>query len=413
MSDIQRTFDLRLAELSEAEEALSARAEGLDHAASGLVDIDLTLQLVAARLAWCLHALSGLAARPDLQDGAQSRARAAMASLDRLASANVSEDRRDVWKSGPAWEEAKRRLQEFVLAGGGMLLETDELSARKRRMVARGIAGSIRKFSTPDDLYRAAEPETYPPVLQRILLTFFPSLLKEHPAQPPYGIGEGQQEQVESSQRMLLPLSQAIEYLEHEVLEKLHEGLSASPGDPDIQREIRRVEEKVAGYRRLRFFPRTESVLLELGFQTATMTSYSADGEMLVAVDEPVNWRSGTNLDRQMEVVRAELVHRLAGKGVSAGLDQEYRHIRSLESGLRGSSRTPSMRIDPAKGFGMLKADYPALARLEDKQAFLELARAVSGGSIAGAEQRLVEIIEADERSVRTGGVAGITSDHG
>jgi hypothetical protein len=406
MSDLQRAFDVRLQELTDAEAALAAKAEALDRAATGLVDIDLTLRMVAARLAWCLHVLPALGRRPDLHDGARSRAASALAALDGLAAANVSEDQRGQWKTGPAWEEVQRLFEEFVLAGGGVLLEGGELTARRRRRLARAVVGAIRKFGAPDDRYRAAEPDSYPPALQRILLTFFPTLLREHPEQPPYGIEEGD-EREESSERMLLPLSQAIEYLEHEVLARLREELAASPGDPDVQREIRRVEQKVEGYRRLRFFPRTESVLLEQGFQTETMTSYSADGEMLVAVNEKVTWRSGTSTDRLMEVVRAEVVHRLAGAGVCAELDREYQWVRSLESGLRGSSRTPSMRIDPGKGFRMLKGDYPALARLEDKEAFQELARMATAGSIAGAESRVVELLEADQRSGRSAGALG------
>ncbi len=65
------------------------------------------------------------------------------------------------------------------------------------------------------------------------------------------------------------------------------------------------------------------------------------------------------------------------------------------------------MRIDPVRGFRMLKADYPALARLEDKQAFRELARMATGGSIAGAEGSVAALLESDQRS----GALGIASD--
>lgn len=405
MSDLEPAFEVKLREHGEAEEALERQVEELAGSASGLVDIDLTLRLVTAKLSWCLHALTALSASPSSQADSRAtlraeaarRAAAALKLLEGLASANVSEDQRGQWRSGPAWEHAKELLQEFILAGGGILLEARELSARRRQAVARGIVAAIRKYAAPDDRYRAMEPDDYPPILQRIFLTFFPSLAKEHPRQPPYGIDEGE-ERVESSDHLLMPLSQAITYYEREELPKLRQELTASPGDPGLQAQIRSIEQKVEGYRKMRFFPRTESVLLEQGFQTATMTSYSADGELLVAVPEKAIWLSGVNTDRTMELARAELVRRLAGTGVCPELDREYRWLRSLESGMRGSSRTPRMKLDTAKGFRMLKTDYPVLARLEDRQAFRELAAMATAGSIGKAENGVSALVDADQR---------------
>ena len=100
-------------------------------------------------------------------------------------------------------------------------------------------------------------------------------------------------------------------------------------------------------YRKLRFFPRSTPVLLEKGYYTEGMTGYTVDGEMLVTVPIPVSFRSGTNLDRIMELVRMDVVRRIAGRGVSPEIDREYRRLRSLESGTRGSSRTASMKLEP------------------------------------------------------------------
>jgi hypothetical protein len=122
------------------------------------------------------------------------------------------------------------------------------------------------------------------------------------------------------------------------------------------------------------------------------MTGYSADGEMLVRIALPVTFRSGTNLDRRMELVRADLVKRLAGRRVSGKLDREYRRLKSLESGIRGSSRTPSLKLDIAGWYRTLKREFPVLARLEDKEAFRELS-AMAASRMPGRAERLIEEI--------------------
>ncbi len=132
------------------------------------------------------------------------------------------------------------------------------------------------------------------------------------------------------------------------------------------------------------------------GFYTDGITSYTTDGEMLVPIPLAVSFRSGTNLDRMMELVRMDVVRRIAGKGVSSLVDEEYRRLRSLQSGIRGSSRTASMKIDTAWGFRVLRQEFPVLARLADKERFEELVDMVHGRP--GAEKRIEALMENDER---------------
>jgi hypothetical protein len=127
------------------------------------------------------------------------------------------------------------------------------------------------------------------------------------------------------------------------------------------------------------------------------MTFYSPDGEMLVPLPIPVSFRSGTNLDRKMELVRMEVVKRIAGRGVSPAVDEEYRRLRSLESGIRGSSRTASLKMDTAWGYRVLRQEFPFLARLSDKEGFKELAGIVRSGSLRTTERRIAALIEGDQ----------------
>ncbi len=149
-------------------------------------------------------------------------------------------------------------------------------------------------------------------------------------------------------------------------------------------------------YRKLRFFPRSTPVLLEKGYYTEGMTGYTADGEMLVPIPLSVSFRSGTNLDRIMEQVRMDVVRRIAGRGVSRELDREYRHLRSLESGMRGSSRTASMKLDASWGYRVLRQEFPFLARLADKRRFEALVNEIQSGR--GSAERRVETLMADEQ---------------
>ena len=391
MGALQQAFDIRLAELEAAAAALQEQVRGLEEAYSGLKDVDLSLRLAAARLDVCLHVLGRLADRPDLQETASAHALGAAAVLDGLAGENVSEDQLGELRNGPAWDGVRERLSRFLEAGGTALLAHPDMDDRRRRTLARSIAASIRKYAAPDDRYPALDPDRYPPVVRRFLEMFFPVLAREHPEPPPYGIEEGE-ETVYSSDHVTLPLSQAVLYLESEVLPDLERRLVQSPGDPALQEEIRITGQRIEECRRLRFFPRSTPVLLEQGFHTGGLTGYNADGEMLVRIALPVRFRSGTNLDRRMELVRADLVKRLAGRRVSEKLDREYRRLKSLESGIRGSSRTPSLKLDTAGWYRTLKREFPVLARLEDKEAFRELS-AMAASRMPGRAERLIEEI--------------------
>ncbi len=386
--------------LAEEEARLDAEVRSLRESVSGLKDIDLTLTLATTRISLCLQ-LMALAASPAAEGSREAletriteTSLAALRMVDALLAENVSEDQKGSVQARPPYAAFRERLQQFLLAGGGSYLEARQTDTRRRRILARTIAAAVRKYIGPDDMYPPLEVEDYPPFIRRLLLRLFPVMVREHPERPPYGIEEGH-EVTYSSQKMKLPLTQAIFYMENDFIPELEKSLAQSPGSSSLQEEIRRAREKVEEWKKLRFFPRPTPVLLENGFYTDGMTGYTNDGEMLVPIPLPVTFRSGTNLDRVMELVRMDVVRRIAGKGVSSVVDEEYRHLRSLESGTRGSSRTASMKIDTAWGFRVLRQDFPVLARLADKEKFQELVNLVHGRP--GAERRIESLMEEDE----------------
>ncbi len=391
-------------ELLERESGLEEEMRSMEERLSGLRDIDLVLSLAEVKLRLCIRLMRLLAARgaaADTEDdlGARiaERAFTALRLVESLTAENVSEDQRGVIRANPLYPGVRARMEEFILAGGGGFLEAEQTDARSRRILSRTIVAAILRYAGPDDRIPPLELEKLPRFVRRILLALFPVMIREHPAQPPYGIEEGA-EVVYSSSRMKLPLSQAIFYMDNELIPELEKRLEDDPGSHSLQEEIRRARQRVEDYRKLKFFPRSTPVLLEHGYYTDGMTGYTTDGEMLVAIPLPVSFRSGTNSDRIMELVRMDVVRRLAGRGVSPAIDREYRRLRSLESGMRGSSRTASMKLDTVWGYGVLRQGFPFLTRLSDKKRFAELVRTIRTG-IGTAERRIEVLIQRDQSS--------------
>ena len=138
------------------------------------------------------------------------------------------------------------------------------------------------------------------------------------------------------------------------------------------------VADRLREYRSVKFRTRATPINLERGFYTDWLNQYTADGELLVTVPIGVQYRSGTNIDRFREMVLTEFVRRLAGKGICPALDEDYRFRKKLESGLRGSTRLPSFKIDVQQAYRKIKQLYPAIRLLEDDSTLRDLARLVS-----------------------------------
>ena len=370
-----------LEELERREAALLVKVATADRNYAGLRDLDHVLGLVECRFQMAL-AIVQLIRRssepaPRLHDRARDAAQLALAMLDELAATGVSDDQRDTITQHPAYLGAKDALERLIVAGGGGLLEPDGLPISKVRFVSGVVASALRAQAAPDDRYRQLiRPEKLPRWLRTPVRLLFSVIAPENQADPPYGIEEGDEELI-SAERIRLPLSQAILFLRDEVLTPLRDTLAQRPGETALQARIAEVERYVGELERLRFIPRPTPLVIEQGFYTNAIGGYTADGELLVSVPLTANYRGGTNLDRKRDMLKQEIARRLAGHGVSQTLDDNYRHLRSLQSGLRGSSRTPSMKLDALRAFVQLKREIPALRQIDTKdelQRLLDLA---------------------------------------
>ncbi len=368
----------------EAELEQQARALAADYA--GLADIDLSLDLIATKLTISIRLVDLVSRSRDpeavaeMGKTARTAALEAVHLLEGLGASNVSLDQKELVLESEGYEEALQLFQQLLLLGGGSFFESEVDDRRQAARISEVIVSAIAKHVRPDDGYRPVfHTERLPTAIRRLVNIFFPVLAAEGQGEPPYGIEEGEQV-IYSSERIKMPLSQAIHYYEQEVLPLLDARLRESPGDPALQREIDAIERKLREYRQLRFVPRSTPVLLTQGFYTESICEYTSDGELLVAVALPVQYSSGTNLERLQELVEAEVTRKLAGKGLCPELDEQYRELKSLRSGTRGSSRLPSFKLDVPSGFGALKRRFPAMRCIESKSDFKRLIALVEGG---------------------------------
>lgn len=403
MPEALRPFDdPLLTQLSEEEQRLEAAVRSLDLAQSGLRDIDLTLTLAAVRLKAAIRLIDVTEpgrSEPEAAAGlrrARGLARAALQALEQLRAANVSEEQKDEVFQGEAYAELKALLQEFMLRGGGALLQHDEADGRRRDAVARAVAGALRKIGGSDGDYQAVyRTEALPGLLRRLVNVLLPILAPEGQQDPPHGVSPGQ-ETVGQAQKMKMPLSQAIYYLEHEVVPGIEAALAASPGDGALIRRLRLTQERLREYRSITVRPRATPINLEQGFYTDWLTQYTTNGELLVSIDLPVRWNSGNNLGRLRELMQQEVVRRLAGRGICEALDRDYRYRRSLTSGTRGSSRVPSQKLDFTAGWSELRTLCPALTRLEDDRELRRMLEAVRGAGRKGGERAVRALLAGD-----------------
>ena len=399
--------DRILETLLQSASILEHRVAEEDFRYSGLKDLDAILELSALKLRIANHLLSSFnTAHPDARRRANSsrlireKSTEAIDMLEELRSLNISEDQRELLTRAEGYKRVQEQFQAFILRGGGVFFETQIQDSKKLRLVSRALNDSLRKYIGADDRYVSAfKPEQLPGFLRSLVSFFLPVLAPEGQKDPPYGIEEGE-ERLLSSERMKMPLSQAIHYLENELLPRLQQELEQNPGSRVIQKQIDAVWNKLTEYGSLTFRTRATPINLEHGFYTDWLTQYSADGELLVTVSIPVKYSSGTNLERMREMVQVELVRSLAGKGISPGLDEDYRYRKSLESGRRGSSRLPSFKIDLKRGFREIRTLYPALRCLENNQEFQKLIDRVREGGRKATQKAIESMLRTDKKDL-------------
>jgi hypothetical protein len=401
----ERRRDRDLQKLLDREALLESRITEEDLRHSGLKDLDAILELIAVKLEIDNHLLAHYDPNtPDTTVGSAGavelgeRAAAAVGILEELRGLNISEDQKDQITGAPGYGRIKEQFEAFILRGGGVFLEQLR-DPGKIKAVSRALNEALRKFAVPDDRYaQVFKTEALPEFLRRIVNFFLPTLAPEGQAEPPYGIEEGE-EVLLSSERMRMPLSQGIHYLETLVLPQLREALRKNPGSRSIQERIAQVDERLREYKSVTLRSRATPINLEQGFYTEWLSQYTADGELLVSVPIEVFYGSGTNLDRFREMVRTEFVRRLAGRGICPALDEDYRFRKSLASGRRGSSRLPSLKVDVQRAYREIKRMVPGVGLLDDNRTLRNLLTIVTKNRRRGSQRAIEHMMRRESKN--------------
>ena len=347
----------RLAELERRESSLRERIESLESELSGLIDFKLGLELVQCRIdiAILCVSVSSEARRSEkssaLYERAQKSAVGAVEGYDRLKSAAA-----EASENLDQFEENQRvrgSLDALILAGGGALFD-EEASQGPHSGIARIVAAAIAKYAPPDDRYESlfSRLRASSSILRRI----FSGFLAGSATRPPYGVDE---ETPESTSRVVLPLSQAIEFYETEVMPLTVEDLDRNKEVRTLIRELRAISVR----------PRSRPIVLPNDFYTHGVTRFTSDGEPLIPVSLSARFTTGTNIDRAMELIQDEVVRKLAGSGLFPPLDLELDRLRSLASGRKGSKLFPRSALDTRLWYRRLRARFPQLRLLEDGNA--------------------------------------------
>ncbi|MBN1410515.1 MAG: hypothetical protein JW969_06695 [Spirochaetales bacterium] len=384
-NSIESRFNITLNHLLEEEHRITDLTKSYDILYAGLKDIDLHYQLINLKFRIALHVTDFIMAEPDKArvepyfKMARGKAREAVHLLETITDLNISLDQQDQVRQAPGYGEAKQLFQDLLLKGGAAFFEQKEADGKKQKEILKAVSSALSKhaLSREDNYETTFKTENLPGWLRKLVLLFLPVFAKENKKDPPYGIEEGEEEYL-SSKKIKLPLSQAIYYIENELIPSLKNALENSPGDALLQERIARVTEELETYKKVKYFPRSIPLILERNFHTDGINQYSENGEMLVTVNIPVFYKSGTNMDRIREMVESDIVRKLAGKGVDEKLDEEYRHLKKLESGIRGNSRTPGFKLDTRLWYSRIKQSHPLLKSLDNKeslQKYIELFR--------------------------------------
>ncbi len=377
--ELQELLPEHIRHLEDREASLRDAVAGLRDAYAGLEDLHTTVDLVTTQLRLANEIVEHVSRAPNsatrerMFGRAKEKARAAVSAMEAIANANVSVDQEGHFREIPGYDEARLLLKSLLLKGGIGFFDEEVTDRKAQRTVAHAVARAFGKYARPDDKYEPIlRTERLQNTARALVNAFFSVFAPEHLKGPPYGIEEGE-ELVYQSQKMRMPLSQAIHYYENERLPDLQARLDERPGDSLLQHEIAAVRATVNEYKRMTFIPRSTPVILEKDFYTEGLTGYTADGELLVSVELPVQFRSGTNVDRLQDLVRQEVARSLAGAGVVPDLDREVAHLKSLESGLRGNSLRPRSKLNVGRAFRTLKRHFPALKQIDDRERFVWL----------------------------------------
>ncbi len=374
-----------LAEIREIE----GRVGDVDLTYSGLKELDDYYRLITVKLDVALLLLH----HSDSHDSderiavAGTQAREALMQTDALQTANLSLDQKDEIIDSPEMTEIREKFQQLLLFGGAGLFEAGDT----RQVLVRKVTAALRKALLK---YTGGQHQR----------TGRKKIKDDHLA--PYEIKEGE-EDIVLSDKMVLPLSQAVLLIEEEVLPVVERQLKENPGDPRLIARKNKLTEQLADFKTAKFFPRARPHTMEKDLFTASLAGYTQQGEVLVTVELHTIQSSGNTYDHLLEHLRVEIIRDCAGAGVSRSLDTEIKKTRSPDAGRRFSFMEALNNLDVPGMFRRLSMEYPFLRRVENREDLKMLADLAAGGRRSELE-RLIATMASGDTNLLSAGAANL-----
>ena len=332
---------------------------------AGLIDFSIGFKLIQCRLDIALHGVVAFTDRmrqsaefEKLYTTCSRAAREAVELFDDLnIAAESANERLDTF---PEYGAVRDTIEALLLRGGGSYFEEETTRFLIEKRLVDIVTDAIEKYAPPDDEYEPlVRLDAIGPALKRFVARVLPYSSATEKQRPPYGLDESTEEH---SDKVIMPLSQAISFYENEVIPGLVED-----NDSAALANVRRTIEEL---KQIQVRPRSRPLITPVGYYTEGLTKFNAQGEPLIPISLEATYLTGTNLDRIMELVRDEVTRKIAGTGIHRHLDAELARLKSIESGVEGSKMFPSLKLDTARWFVRLKHRYPRLNILSDRDGF-------------------------------------------
>ncbi len=377
---------------------LESTEDAIDLTYGGLVDLDITFDLIERRLQLAVV----LVRHPDRRDEEEKIALARKAAVDgvlrleRLVNANVSLDQGHVIGEDPRMEHLHDLLSELIFFGGASLFEA-QVDPKATKRLVRIVTAALVKHSVREQV--GGEDGT----------------TGGTPA-PDTGLEiERGDEDLIFADSMMLPVSQAALMVREEIIPAVEQELVADPGNAELQDRLEMLHEQADIFDKTRFFPRARPIEMEPGLLTEAIVGFTPGGEAIVRMKIPVISSTGNRLDRIRETMESEILRDVAGTGISPELDEEFRAAMSPQSGRRGSSDDVLSALRADDLFRKMSARYPFLKRLYDPDEMAKLVEYAETGRSTDIRAYLTSAAETDRNLLADGtrGELGPGQDEG
>jgi hypothetical protein len=242
-------------------------------------------------------------------------------------------------------------------------------TSRIDRKNIRIIAYAVWKYSDRDDNYKALiDLKKLGRGARWLLRRLFPVLLQESHDDSPCGTEKS--DVVYHFKNTVLPLDQAVELIQEELLPAYLDKLAEDPQNRILQKITARLGKSLEDLKKIKMKPRGTPLVVEQDFWNEVILGTDSRGELLVTVDIPSSIRPGTNQDRTQALVKYQILKSLSGKGIWRDFDEDINRLKSYKSGKEGRKRDTVSVLDIERYFNSLTEVHPVYNAVNNSSEF-------------------------------------------